>query len=110
MSADTLSNEIRQIMTEPSYQENIKIISNVFRDQKETPLERAVWWVEWLIRNPNANHMRSIADFNFIQLQSIDVLGFIFVVICLALWFAKLFVCGFLRLFSGGNVMKTKKE
>lgn len=89
---------------------NSKIASNVFRDQKETPLERAVWWVEWMLRNPNANHMRSEADINFIQLQSIDVLAFIFIVILLALWLIKLVICGVLKCLLIGYSKKAKKE
>lgn len=34
-------------------------MSRNFRDQKETPLDRAIWWIEWVIRNPKAEFMKS---------------------------------------------------
>lgn len=110
LTADTLYKEIKRILTDPTFQRNSKIISNVFRDQKETPLERAIWWIEWTLRNPNADHMRGVTDFNFIQLQSIDVLAFIFVVILLILWVIKLSICGLLKCLSIKNREKEKKE
>lgn len=52
--------------------------SRAFRDQKETPLERALWWIEWAMRNPNPVHFESPAtELNFIHIQSIDVIAFL---------------------------------
>lgn len=69
----------------PKYKENIKILSKVFRDQKETPLERAVWWIEWVMRNPFRNVFEGYGqDLNFLQIESVDVISFLTI------------VCGFL--------------
>lgn len=63
----------------------MKIISRSFRDQKETPLDRAVWWIEWSMRNPNATHLRNVdSNFDFIQLQTLDMLAVLF-----GLWVVK---------------------
>lgn len=42
-----------------SYRENIAEMSRNFRDQKEKPLERAIWWIEWSMRHPTADYIRS---------------------------------------------------
>lgn len=42
-----------------SYAKKISAMSRGFRDQKEKPLDRAMWWIEWVIRNPNSNYMKS---------------------------------------------------
>lgn len=53
-------------------------MSSVIRDQIETPVERAVYWSEYVIRHKGAFHMRSAArELNFYQYHSIDVLAFL---------------------------------
>ncbi|KAF4519363.1 UDP-glycosyltransferase-07b, partial [Ephemera danica] len=48
--------------------------SALFRDQLETPLERAVFWVEHVLRHKGAPHLRSAAlDLAWYQLYLLDV-------------------------------------
>lgn len=69
---------IRRVVENPKYRENMKIKSKIFRSQKETPIERAVWWVEWLVNN-SPDHLKSpTVNMNFIQSNSYDVIFFIF--------------------------------
>ncbi|XP_059613681.1 UDP-glycosyltransferase UGT5-like [Phlebotomus argentipes] len=72
---------IEKMINDPKYNENAKIRSKIFRDQKETPLERAIWWIEYVLRHPNMTHMRSQSmDYNIAQRQSWDVLAFLYTV------------------------------
>lgn len=90
LTADHLYEKITKVLTDPSYAANMKAVSRAFRDQKETPLDRAVWWIEWSLRNPNATHYRSVgSNFNFIQLQSLDVIGVLFLFVLFGLWVVK---------------------
>ncbi|XP_062704883.1 UDP-glucosyltransferase 2-like [Aedes albopictus] len=56
-----LADAIREVLSNESYRENMSLLSKVFRDQKESPLERAVWWVEWVLRNPTSQVLQSNA-------------------------------------------------
>ncbi|XP_062550537.1 UDP-glucuronosyltransferase 2B20-like [Armigeres subalbatus] len=56
-----LVDAIKEVMENGRYRENMSELSKLFRDQKETPLERAVWWVEWVLRNPTTKVLQSNA-------------------------------------------------
>ncbi|XP_046994330.1 UDP-glucosyltransferase 2-like [Schistocerca americana] len=61
-----------------SYQENMKQFSAVFREHQETSVDRAVWWVEYVIRHQGAPHLRSATrNLRWWQLLLLDVIAFI---------------------------------
>lgn len=84
------------------YKENIKIISKYFKDQKELPLDRALWWIEWVLRNPSFYVRNRGKNLHFFQIQSIDVISFltlIILVLTYIIWLSvkKMFVFIFKR-------------
>lgn len=102
------------MLSDPIYERNMREASALFHDQPDPPLERAVWWVEWTLRHPNATHLQSVGHaFNFIQLHSIDVLFAIFTVLLLVLVILKKILSALLRLFGltskAGNVQRKQK-
>lgn len=69
--------------------ENIKIASAAYRDQMKSPLETAVYWIEYLARHDGAPQLQSHAkQLHFIQYHNLDViavLAFFFIVLPLVL-------------------------
>uniref|UniRef100_A0A1W7R8B9 UDP-glucuronosyltransferase n=1 Tax=Aedes albopictus TaxID=7160 RepID=A0A1W7R8B9_AEDAL len=61
VKSSELVNAIREVMTDERYRKNMSRLSKLFRDEKESPLERAIWWVEWVLRNPTAQILQSNA-------------------------------------------------
>jgi hypothetical protein len=52
--------------------------SAIFRDQPETPLDRATFWVEYVIRHKGAPHLRSaVIDLAWYQRHMVDVVAVI---------------------------------
>ncbi|KAG4078371.1 hypothetical protein HA402_013081 [Bradysia odoriphaga] len=92
ISIENLCEKILLMTMNPKYKEKIRIYSNAFRDQKETPLERAVWWIEWTMRHPVQTVLQGYGrDLNFFQIESMDVIGFVTIVI-------GLLICGIMML------------
>ena len=76
LTEEALSEAIENVLTNASYAENAKRMSKVFRDQLDNPLERAVFWTEYVIRHGGAAHLRSAArDLGFLAYHSIDVMA-----------------------------------
>jgi glucuronosyltransferase len=58
-TSEIIRNTVLKVLETPKYKENSQLVSKRFRDQKEKPIDRAVWWIEWVIRNPDASHLQS---------------------------------------------------
>ncbi|XP_072946306.1 UDP-glucosyltransferase 2-like [Epargyreus clarus] len=56
-----LKNAIKSVISNKSYRENIARLREQMNDQPQTPLERAVWWVEHVLRHGGAKHLRAPA-------------------------------------------------
>ncbi|XP_053608926.1 UDP-glucosyltransferase 2 [Plodia interpunctella] len=74
LTSDKLYRAIKEVINEPKYRKEVKYRQILLRDQKETPLERAVYWTEYVIRHKGAYHLQSPAkDLNFFQYYMLDV-------------------------------------
>lgn len=81
MTTEAIRKTLRKVLSNPKYKENAKKLSAQFRDQKEPPLERAVWWAEWLIRNPNCDYLKSpVLRLGYFVGNSYDVIASISIV------------------------------
>ena len=57
-------------------------LSAVHRDRPIEPLDLAVFWTEFVMRHKGAEHLRPAAhDLNWIQYNSLDVIGFLIVIL-----------------------------
>ncbi|XP_005333334.2 UDP-glucuronosyltransferase 2A3 isoform X1 [Ictidomys tridecemlineatus] len=76
-SADLLS-ALRTVINDPSYKENAMRLSRIHHDQPIKPLDRAVFWIEFVMRHKGAKHLRPAShDLTWFQYHSLDVIGFL---------------------------------
>jgi glucuronosyltransferase len=62
-------------VADPKVAKKAKEVSKLFRDKPQKPLDVAVWWVEYVIRNPKLENLRSpTLKLGFFASQSYDVL------------------------------------
>uniref|UniRef100_A0A2K5KK94 Glucuronosyltransferase n=1 Tax=Cercocebus atys TaxID=9531 RepID=A0A2K5KK94_CERAT len=60
------------------YKENVMKLSRIQHDQPVKPLDRAVFWIEFVMRHKGAKHLRPAAhDLTWFQYHSLDVIGFL---------------------------------
>ncbi|KAM6150518.1 LOW QUALITY PROTEIN: UDP-glucuronosyltransferase 2A1-like [Erethizon dorsatum] len=104
-SADLLS-ALRAVINDPSYKENAMRLSRIHHDQPVKPLDRAVFWIEFVMRRRGAKHLRVAAhDLSWFQYHSLDVIGFLLA--CVA---SAIFLVTKCCLFSYQKFMKTGKR
>ncbi|XP_077877487.1 UDP-glucuronosyltransferase 2B15 isoform X3 [Ictidomys tridecemlineatus] len=76
-SADLLK-ALKMVINDPLYKENAMKLSRIHHDQPVKPLDRAVFWIEFVMRHKGAKHLRVAAhDLSWFQYYSLDVIGFL---------------------------------
>nr|KAF6389374.1 hypothetical protein mMyoMyo1_020168 [Myotis myotis] len=78
ISSTDLLNALKTVINDPSYKENAMKLSRIHHDQPVKPLDRAVFWIEFVMRHKGAKHLRPAAlDLTWFQYHSLDVIGFL---------------------------------
>ncbi|KAF0885806.1 UDB31 glucuronosyltransferase, partial [Crocuta crocuta] len=87
MTSEDLFNALRTVINDPSYKENATRLSRIHHDQPVKPLDRAVFWIEFVMRHKGAKHLRPAAhDLTWFQYHSFDVIGFLLVCVVTAIF------------------------
>ena len=88
------------------YKENAMKLSRIHHDQPIKPLDRAVFWIEYVMRHKGAKHLRPAShDLTWFQYHSLDVIGFLLACVATAI-----FVTTQCCLFCCRKVAKTGKK
>lgn len=75
-----LKAKLLKIINTDEYSRRAKGISQKLSDQKEKPLDRALWWIEWALRNPESDYLTSpTLRLGYFTGNAYDVVIFLFV-------------------------------
>lgn len=79
---------ILEMITNPKYRTNAQLRSKNFRDQKEHPLQRAIWWIDFVLRNPDISFLKhpSLDQMNIFLSNSIDIIAFLVILTLVLLY------------------------
>ncbi|XP_045463151.1 UDP-glycosyltransferase UGT5-like isoform X2 [Harmonia axyridis] len=100
ITVEKLKAAINEIMTDKSYKENIIQIEKLMNDVPMKGIEKAVWWIEYVIRHKGAKHLRSSSmDIPWYQYLLLDVMAVILSVLILAIFIIYLLVKSIRKLF-----------
>lgn len=95
-TAEALKTLMNKVLNDPKYRNNAMMNAKLFSDQKETPLERAIWWIEWVLRHPNSK-VFELPGKTMSQFQRLSLDVYLFVVI-VAIIILKIFIFSFRKL------------
>ncbi|XP_059525741.1 UDP-glucuronosyltransferase 2A3-like isoform X4 [Myotis daubentonii] len=87
MTSTDLRDALKTVINEPSYKENAMRLSSIHHDQPIKPLDRAVFWIEFVMRHKGAKHLRPAAhNLTWVQYHSLDVIGFLLACVATAIF------------------------
>ncbi|CAK1589390.1 unnamed protein product [Parnassius mnemosyne] len=78
LNEEKLETAITTILNDESYRQNIAHLRKIMSDQPQRPLDRAVWWTEYVLRFGGARHLRAptanIKWIDYIELELVCLL------------------------------------
>ena len=94
MNSEKLLEAINEILNNSSYELQAKKYGELVMDQMELPLERAIWWIEHVLRYPGENLFKSpVHDLYWFQLYLLDVILFLSFSPLFCFYFVYRFCC-----------------
>ncbi|XP_051973384.1 UDP glucuronosyltransferase 5 family, polypeptide D1 [Xyrauchen texanus] len=82
MNGHTFGQTLLELISNASYRTNMGKLSNLHRDQPMGPLDTAIFWIEYVIRNKGATHLHSESyKMPWYSYHSLDVLFVLFSVV-----------------------------
>lgn len=74
LTENALSWALNEVINNEKYSKKVKEIASRLKDQPQTPMERAVFWVEYVARHEGAHFMQTSAQYlNFIEYNNLDI-------------------------------------
>ena len=112
VSEEKVSKALTELLSNPKYLENAKLISSRFTDRPMTQQETVVYWARYALRHKGAPHLKAAGNsLNFIEFHLIDVyltLGLISAIILYINWLLLKFIIR--RCFKQNATKKLKKK
>ncbi|XP_028128395.1 UDP-glycosyltransferase UGT5 isoform X3 [Diabrotica virgifera virgifera] len=76
----SLTEAINKVLR-PEYAQNAKLLSERFKDRPMSPMDTAIYWIEYVAKYKGAPFMRTaVTDMPFYQYLLLDVIGFLFLI------------------------------
>ncbi|XP_075986012.1 UDP-glucosyltransferase 2-like [Anticarsia gemmatalis] len=109
---DEFRNAIKTVIGDPSYRQNMQRIRDLMADEPMKPLDRAVWWTEYVLRHGGAKHLRSpaanISWTDYLELELVVTIFLILVTILSLILIFMFYICRCLCRFGSND--KTNKS
>lgn len=108
ISVDALYHAITQVIMDPKYRREVHKRQRLLKDQNETPLSRAVYWTEYVLRHKGADHLRPANRFlSHIEYYLVDVIC-IYCLLFISCYYSLRAVFYFISRVPAGEKIKLK--
>ncbi|CAH1105628.1 unnamed protein product [Psylliodes chrysocephalus] len=82
LDEQSFSSALQEIVNNPKYRNTAKERSRIMHDDPVKQLDKAVFWIEYVIRHKGAAHLRSPAlNLRWYQLYLLDIISFVVVLV-----------------------------
>ncbi|XP_059484357.1 UDP-glucosyltransferase 2-like, partial [Neocloeon triangulifer] len=96
-SRERFETAIRKVLDDPKFKRKAQKQSEIAQDTMSTPLETAVFWIEYVARHKGAKHLRPASlELNFVQRHCLDVIAFLIASVILLLFTMKIMIVYFI--------------
>ena len=103
-----LYNALDKVLHDPKYKDTAQRLGSALNDQLTRPMDRAVWWIEHIIRHPTMYQGKSpVHKLYWFQYFLLDVLAFYAFILFVVVKFVKFIIC---KACCGSKSSKTKRE
>ena len=85
MNEENLYESVKAILDDEKYLHGTQALGSILVEQETSPLDRALWWIEFIIRHPDFKLKRPYQDLSWIEANLLDVYAFLLAVIILQL-------------------------
>ncbi|KAG5670629.1 hypothetical protein PVAND_000877 [Polypedilum vanderplanki] len=111
ISEETIESALKELLNNPMYKENAKIISKRFNDRPMTPQQSVVYWTEYVHRHDGAPHLKAAAiDLDFIAFHMIDIYAVLIFITILIIYIDYLILKWLFRKCFGKSKKIDKKD
>ncbi|KAJ8981275.1 hypothetical protein NQ317_004011 [Molorchus minor] len=111
LTKESFKEAILEVINNPSYKERTMEISELYKDQPMSGLEKVIWWMEYVMRHKGAHHLRSpFLDLPFYKSYLLDVIGFVLVIMFIFLFITAKTIVFIKNIVFGQNYGKKFKQ
>ncbi|RVE74685.1 hypothetical protein OJAV_G00025350 [Oryzias javanicus] len=90
---DNFLKAIQEVLREPSYRENMQRLSRLHRDQPVKPMDKALFWIEFVMRHKGAAHLKAQSyNMSWFSYHSVDVVLFLTAAVLLVFLTSFMFI------------------
>lgn len=87
LTEESFENAVEEVISNPAFKDKVTVQSQVFRDQPMKPLDRAIYWIEYVIRNDGAQYLKAESiGLNTAQYFLFDVTLFLLLPTAIVAW------------------------
>lgn len=81
ITEETFGEIVNDVLNNESYLERAKELERIWKDRPMSPMDTAIFWLEYMIRNKGAEYMKNPArNMNWFAYTMLDIYAFILVI------------------------------